>query len=207
MFGERLCLSRGAIRPACCRFHNPGGAKWRDLKQMRAAPNVLPKKRMPILWVLFLLAADNPGIEARYATDAALLFQDGQARLQAGKYGTAKLAFQALISVYPESPLVDQARDAMRRCDQLEQRREHTAVVRSIRFEKLPNVSADEVLQRFREQEVGLMVESRCHRRDVDEAKTVLADLLAEKGVAHPRVKVVVRKAAGQHVEITFRPN
>jgi outer membrane protein assembly factor BamD (BamD/ComL family) len=73
---------------------------------------------MQMLCLLWMLAAESPGTEARYATEAALLFEDGQARLQAGKYGTAKLAFQALISVYPESPLVDRAREAMRKSEE-----------------------------------------------------------------------------------------
>jgi len=159
---------------------------------------------MQMLWLLWMLASENTGLEARYATEAALLFQDGQARMEAGKYGTAKLAFQALISVYPESPLVAQAREAMRKSEELEQKREHTTVVRSIRFEKLHNISAEEILARFDEREVGLAVAERCHRREVEEAKAVLTELLAERGVEHPRVKVEVRKHAAHKVDITF---
>ncbi len=159
---------------------------------------------MQMLWLLWVLAAENPGTEPRYATEAALLFQDGQERLQAGKYGTAKLAFQSLISVYPESPLVDRAREAMRKSEELEQKREHATVVRSIRFEKLPNLSAGEILERFEEREVGLAVETRCRGREVDEAKAVLTELLAERGFAHPRVKVAVRRHTAQKVDITF---
>jgi len=89
---------------------------------------------MQMLWLLWMLASENTGWEARYATEAALLFPDGQARMEAGKYSTDKQAFQALISEYPESPLVAQAREAMRKSEELEQKREHTTVVRSIRF-------------------------------------------------------------------------
>lgn len=165
------------------------------------------RARMQMLWLLWMLASENTGLEARYATEAALLFQDGQARMEAGKYGTAKLAFQALISVYPESPLVAQAREAMRKSEELEQKREHTTVVRSIRFEKLRDITAEEILARFDEREVGLAVAERCHRREVEEAKAVLTELLAERGVEHPRVKVEVRKHAAQKVDITFYLN
>ena len=58
-------------------------------------------------------------------TDDLLLFQDGMERLKAGKYGTASLAFHALLSVYPESTLADRAREAMQTADRLEQKRDY----------------------------------------------------------------------------------
>ena len=154
--------------------------------------------------IFLILAANSLTMPARHTVDAMLLFQDGQERLKAGKYGTAALAFHALISVYPESPLVDEAREAMRKAERMEQKREHAALVRSIRFENGGQVSVEEILERFREREVGLAVEERCHRRDVDEAKSVLAELLAERGVAHPRVEVAVRRHRARTVDVTF---
>jgi len=154
--------------------------------------------------LLLILAADSLATPARHAVDAMLLFEDGQERLKAGKYGTARLAFHALISVYPESPLVEQAREAMRTAARMEERRERASLVRSIRFENARKVSREEILDRFREREVGIAVEQRCHRRDVDEARSVLAELLAERGVAHPRVKVAVRRHRARSVDVTF---
>jgi TolA-binding protein len=159
---------------------------------------------MQTLWLLWMLASDNSATEARFATQAAILFQDGQERLQAGKYGTAKLAFQALISVYPESPLAPQARQEMLRSEELEQKQQRATVVRSIRFEKLRILSAGEIMSRFQEREVGLAVEQRCDQREVKEAKAVLTELLTEKGVANPRVKVQVHHHAARKVDITF---
>jgi len=154
--------------------------------------------------LLLLLAADSLATPARHTVDAMLLFEDGQERLKAGKYGTARLAFHALISVYPESPLAEQAREAMRKAERMEERRERASLVHSIRFENARKVSQEEILDRFREREVGIAVEQRCHRRDVDEAKSVLAELLAERGVAHPRVKVAVRRHRARSVDVTF---
>ena len=154
--------------------------------------------------LLLILAADSLAPPAPHAADAMALFEDGQERLKAGRYGTARLAFHALISVYPESPLVGQAREAMLTAERMEQRQERTALVRSIRFQKFPHLSPEEILVRFREREVGLAVEERCHRRDVDEATSVLAELLAERGVAHPRVKVAVRRHRARSVDVTF---
>lgn len=155
--------------------------------------------------LILILAADAAALPPRPAADAMLLFLDGQERLKAGKYGTARLAFHALISVYPESPLAQQARDAMLTAERLEQKRDRAALVRSIRFENARQVSAEEILDRFREREVGIAVEERCHRRDVDEARSVLAELLAEKGVAHPRVKVAVHRHRARSVDLTFQ--
>jgi len=154
--------------------------------------------------LILILAADSLAMPPRPAADDMLLFLDGQERLKAGKYGTARLAFHALISVYPESPLVEQAREAMLTAERREQRQEHAAMLRSIRFDNARQVSAEEILDRFREREVGLAVEERCHRSDLDEAKSVLAELLAERGVAHPRVKVAVHRHRARSVDLTF---
>jgi hypothetical protein len=141
---------------------------------------------------------------AGYRDEALLLFRDAEARMEAGKYGTAALAFQAVASVYPESPLAEQARRQMAVAEQLERRQEGTALVRSIRFRGLKHASADEVMRRFEEREVGLAVEENCHPREIARAREVLAELLAEKGVENPRVHAAVRRAAGK-IDVTFR--
>lgn len=152
-----------------------------------------------------LFAANSLTVPARYSGDAALLFQDGRQRLEAGKYGTAYLAFYALISVWPESPLVGQARELMQQARELEDRQEHAAIVHSIRFLNLRQVTEREVLQKFREREVALAVEERCLPRDFDAAKAVMEELLAGKGVGRPRVKIAVRRSGAGQVDVTIR--
>jgi len=46
--------------------------------------------------------------------DAMLLFEEGEARIRAGKYEAARLALQTLINVYPKSSYVTKAKDAIR---------------------------------------------------------------------------------------------
>ena len=155
--------------------------------------------------LLLILAADSITVPPPANPDAMLLFLDGQERLRAHKYGTASLAFHALVSIYPESPLAEQAREAMVEAERLYQKQQQTALVRSIRFANARDVTPGEILDRFRQREVGIAVEERCRRRDVDEAKGVLAELLAERGVANPRVTVSVRRHQAQSVDLTFR--
>jgi hypothetical protein len=47
---------------------------------------------------------DPLALQAKGAIDATLLFEEGQARTKAGKYETARVAFETLIAVYPENP-------------------------------------------------------------------------------------------------------
>jgi len=143
--------------------------------------------------------------EAQNAIDAMLLFEDGQARLLAGKYGTARLAFQTLIAVYPESPLVPRAAEAARSAEELEQSQSKAPIVRSLRFENMQGVKVQDILQRFQEREIDLEVEKAYDAKVVEQAKTVLTEFLAERGVANPRVQVSTREIPPRSVEITFR--
>jgi hypothetical protein len=147
----------------------------------------------------------NVEVNARNETDATLLFEDGQARLRSGKYGTAALAFQTLIAVYPESRLVARATDAMRTAERLEEAQSNTRTVRSLRFENLPGIRIQDVLQRFEEREIELAVEKPCNDRTLAQAKVVLTDFLAESGMPHPRVELSTRELPPRSVEIIFR--
>jgi len=142
---------------------------------------------------------------ARDDADATELFEDGQTRLRAGKYGTATLAFQTLLAVYPESPLAARAAAAMKTAEDLEQAQSNTRILRSLRFENLPGVTVQAVLQRFSEHEIELAVEKPCTSRVLDDAKAVLQDFLAENGVVEPRVEVASRDLPPRSLEITFR--
>jgi outer membrane protein assembly factor BamD (BamD/ComL family) len=143
--------------------------------------------------------------EAKYAIDAMLLFEDGQARLRAGKYGTAGLAFRTLLAVYPESPLVPRAADAMSTAERLDQAQSNTRTVRSLRFENVGGVKIQDILQRWEEREIELGVEKPCTTRMLEAAKAVLGQFLAEKGFGNARVEVNARDLAPRSVEITFR--
>jgi hypothetical protein len=144
-------------------------------------------------------------VEAQNAIDAALLFEDGQARLYAGKYGTARLAFQTLIAVYPESPLVPRAAEAARAAEELEQAQSRTPIVRSLRFENMQGVEVQDILDRFQDREIELGVEKACEPKLLEAAKTVLTQLLTERGVQDPRVQVSTREIPPRSVEIAFR--
>jgi hypothetical protein len=140
---------------------------------------------------------------AEQATDAASLFEDAQARLIAGKYGTARLAFQTLVTVYPESPLVKSATAGIRVAEQLEETH-GPPKLRSLRFEYTRPVKVEEILQRFEEREVALSVEQPYESKAAEEAKSVLTELLIERGVRNPRVEVKTRNVAPRKIDVTF---
>src|SRR5262249_48189978 len=131
--------------------------------------------------------------------DARLLFDEGQKLWHTGRYGAARVTFETLIAVYPESCLVKQAREAIAAEQQIE---DQAPVVRSLEF-RVKRVHTDEILKRFNEREVGLCVETRYDPRDVEQAKTVLTALLIERGVHNPRVEAAVTPS-GRNVAIRF---
>ena len=143
--------------------------------------------------------------DAQNAIDALLLFEDGQARLRAGKYGTASVAFQTLIAVYPESPLVPRASEAMTTSERLEQEQTKTLIVRSLKFDHVQPVKVQDILQRFEEREIELGLEKTCNPKMLEEAKSALTELLSERGVRNPRVRVTTRELPPRSVEVAFR--
>ena len=163
----------------------------------------------------FVVKADEPQVRpqshsrealaAKQTLDAILLFEDGETRLKAHKYGTSALAFQTLITVYPDSPLVAQATEGLRAAERHEAQQLHARVVRALRFENLSGIGLADVLQRFEEREIDLGVEKTCDTRMVEQAKTALAELLTEKGVTNPRVQVSTHDVSQGRVEITFK--
>jgi outer membrane protein assembly factor BamD (BamD/ComL family) len=165
----------------------------------------LPAARRALETLLNTYPKSVEATEAQNAIDALLLFGDGQARLRAGKYGTARLAFQTLIAVYPESPLVPRATDAMQESERLEQVQSNQRIVRSLRFESMPVVTVEQILQRFQDREIDLAVEKPANARMLEEARTALTELLAERGVVNPRIQVSTREIPPRSLEVTFR--
>ncbi|HYW48542.1 MAG TPA: POTRA domain-containing protein [Bryobacteraceae bacterium] len=144
-----------------------------------------------------LFAAQN-GSDDR---DAQLLLQEGQERLKAGSPGTAKVTFETLIAVYPDSGLVDLAKDGIRAAEEQE---EPAPIVRSIRFQGFKKVKAEEITRRLQVREARLALESPCDERCMDEAQTILSELLSEKGALKGSVRAETRAISPRSIEITF---
>jgi outer membrane protein assembly factor BamA len=81
-----------------------------------------------------------------------------------------------------------------------------TPIVRSIRYEHFKKVRVQQILERFNERELRLAVEQPYHPEDLEAAKKVLADLLAEHGIRKARIQVEVRplEPEGRAVEVVF---
>ena len=152
-------------------------------------------------------AADSINRETTSLCDtinATVLYENAQQRLKAGKYGTASVTFRTLISVYPESPLATQAAEGLRMAEEMEAQ-SGGPVIRSLRFEHVQPLRRQDVLERFEEREAGLGVERHYDLKAVEEAKTILAELLAERGVTKAKVRVHAREIAPHGVEVTLR--
>jgi hypothetical protein len=137
-------------------------------------------------------AADTPD------SDAARLFDDGQAMLHAGRYGAASVTFRTLLYVYPESDLVALAREELQKSEQLE---EQAPKVRSLRYQL--GVAPEEILAYFNAREISLAVERPYDAREVERARLALDDLLASKG-RKGSVKATVRTIKPHNIEIEF---
>lgn len=144
-------------------------------------------------------------LDARGALDAVELFEEGHGRLKAGQYGTAMVAFQTLIAVYPECALVRPAGAALLRAAALEQDHPRVPMVRTIRFENLEPLTAADIMRRFDEREVGPRVERPYEAREVDDARAVLTELLAERGKPGVQVESDVRETASRRLDVIFR--
>ena len=134
--------------------------------------------------------------------DAKALFAEGQDRLKAGQPGMAKVTFETLIAVYPECSLVDRAKEAIREAEEQEPK---APVVRALRFENFKKAMIDRILDRLKEREVALAVETPLDQRELEDARKVIEQLLAEDGIAKRNVLVATRELAPQRVAVTFR--
>jgi outer membrane protein insertion porin family len=78
-------------------------------------------------------------------------------------------------------------------------------VVRSIKYEGNKSVTISEILDRYKERKVGLVVESQYDPNKVQRAKNVLLDMLAERGHQYAKVDPQVRRVPPSSLEITFK--
>jgi tetratricopeptide (TPR) repeat protein len=141
-------------------------------------------------------------LQAKGAIDATLLFEEGQARTKAGKYETARVAFETLIAVYPENPLAGRAKSAIEGIGGKE--KDSRPVLKSVEFRDLETVPVDEIRAAMVAREIRLNVGKPCGSKDVHLAKLALAEILAEKGVAHVRVEARMRAIPPDSVAVIF---
>jgi Flp pilus assembly protein TadD len=140
-------------------------------------------------------------VDARGAIDATMLFEEGQARAKAGRNETARVAFETLVAVYPENPLVPRAQAAIAA---LPARKQPRPVVQSLEFRDVDAVPADDIRAELDAREVRLSVGQPCRAKDVEQAKTVLGEILAEKGITHVRIEAQTRTRSPNAVAVIF---
>src|ERR1035438_7154101 len=78
-------------------------------------------------------------------------------------------------------------------------------VVRSIKYEGNKSVTVSEILDRYKERKVGLVVESQYDTNKVQHAKNVLLEMLAERGHQYAKVDPELRRVPPSSLELTFK--
>jgi outer membrane protein insertion porin family len=80
-------------------------------------------------------------------------------------------------------------------------------VIRTIKYEGNKSVSVSDILDRYKDRKVGLVVESQYDPNKIQRAKNVLLDLLAEHGHQYAKVDPEIRRVPPSSLEITFKIN
>src|SRR5581483_1377760 len=78
-------------------------------------------------------------------------------------------------------------------------------VIRSIKYQGNKSVTVSDILDRYKDRKVGLVVESQYDPNKVQRARNVLIDLLAERGHQYAKVEPDVRRVPPSSLEITFK--
>ena len=78
-------------------------------------------------------------------------------------------------------------------------------VIRSIKYEGNKSVTVSDILDRYKERKVGLVVESQYDPNKVQRARNVLLDLLAERGHEYAKVEPELRRVPPSSLELTFK--
>ena len=81
------------------------------------------------------------------------------------------------------------------------------AVVRTIRYENIHSITTSEILDRFKERKVGLVVESQYDPNKVQRAAVVIKELLAERGRQFAIVEPIVHRVPPSSLEVIFNVN
>jgi outer membrane protein assembly factor BamD (BamD/ComL family) len=140
--------------------------------------------------------------QARTELGAVDLFQEGRERLQDGSAGSAVVTFRTVAQVYPESPLAQRAEAASRYAEKKEP---HDATtVRAIEFHGAWPISMEEIRQRFVDREIELAVEAPYSARDAERARTILVQLLREKGESSSQVRMETETLPPRAIRVVF---
>ncbi len=78
-------------------------------------------------------------------------------------------------------------------------------VVRTIKYEGNKSVSVSDILDRYKDRKVGLVVESQYDPNKVQRAKNVLVELLAEHGHLAAKVDPQIKRVPPSSLELTFK--
>ncbi|HYL38798.1 MAG TPA: outer membrane protein assembly factor BamA [Bryobacteraceae bacterium] len=78
-------------------------------------------------------------------------------------------------------------------------------VVRSINYVGNKSMSVSDILDRFKERKVGLVVESQYDPNKIQRARNVLLDMLAERGHQYAKIDPQVRRVPPSSLEVTFK--
>ncbi len=78
-------------------------------------------------------------------------------------------------------------------------------VVRSIKCEGNKSITVSDILDRYKEKKVGLVVEQQYDPNKIQRAKNVLLELLAERGHQYAKVTDEVRRVPPSSLEVTFK--
>jgi outer membrane protein assembly factor BamA len=78
-----------------------------------------------------------------------------------------------------------------------------TGIVRSVEFQKLPGVSAKEVVQRLNDRDIQL-VERPYDAQNIATAGQIVEELLAERGYRGTQVKATITELHGGKLKVTF---
>ena len=80
-------------------------------------------------------------------------------------------------------------------------------VVRTIKYEGNKSISVSDILDRFKDRKVGLVVESQYDPNKIQRAKNAILELLAERGHLSATVDPQIRRVPPSSLEVTFRIN
>ena len=78
-------------------------------------------------------------------------------------------------------------------------------VIRSINYVGNKSMSQSDILDRFKERKVGLVVESQYDPNKIQRAKNVLLDMLSERGHQYGKVDPQVHRVPPSSLEVTFK--
>jgi outer membrane protein insertion porin family len=77
-------------------------------------------------------------------------------------------------------------------------------VIRTINYEGIHTVTVSEILDRFKERKVGLVVESQYDPNKIQRAAVVLKEFLAERGRQYAQVDPVIEQIPPSSLKVTF---